>query len=368
MFNSSVRFVLLAGVLALCILRPETSLSQLIDRVSSDHVVMRMPKARESLGRDTIREIEQCYVFMNRATGGKMPRKILIDVDWNQSESTCNKRDGSITVGMDRPDKNADLRALLLHRAGREIARLGLLEISGWAQREDTEFLFEGMIEILIHEFSHSSRSLESAWTYCQLLDQTQALGFNTQRYWSIFSAGKRSHRSAAPGITFLTTFRELQGRDRPIKLFEALKKASLSASLADTFKSSVAEVEAVWLKKVREHPSAEEITIFEEDAPKLMQTGYAPVKGESGNEILIQMLFGDRDGDLLADGVFLKDQRTQSIVQAQESPENEREYIVAKIPVAADCPPGQYNYEVIAIDEGGNLRRWTRSYEVDSR
>ena len=367
MFNSSVRCVLLAGVLALCFLSPETSLSQLIDRVSSEHVVMRMPKARESLGRDAIREIEQCYMFVNRTTGGKMPRKILIDVDWDQPESACNKRDASITVGMGRPDKNTDLRALLLHRAGREIARLGLLELSGWAQREDTEFLFEGMIEILIHEFSHSSRSLESAWTYCQLLDQAQELGFNTQRSWSVFSAGRRSHRSAAPGITFLTTFRELQGRERPIKLFEALKKASLSASLADTFKASVAEVESIWLKKVREHQSAEEITIIEEDAPRLIQTGYASVQGESGNEILIQMLFGDRNGDLLADGVFVKDLQTQRIVQAQASPEKDKEYLLANIPVAADCPAGQYNYEVIAMDEGGNLRRWTRSYMVGS-
>ena len=152
---------------------------------------MRMPQARESLGRDAIGEIEQCYTFMNRATGGSLPRKILIDVNWDQPDSGCNRRDTSITIGMNRPDKMVDLRTLLLHKVGREIARLGLLELSGWAQREDTEFLFEGMIEILIHEFVHSSRSLESAWTYCQILDQMQMLGFNAQRSWSVFSAGQ---------------------------------------------------------------------------------------------------------------------------------------------------------------------------------
>ena len=110
------------------------------------------------------------------------------------------------------------------------------------------------MIEILTHEFDHSARSLEAAWTYLAILDQMQMLGLNAQRSWSVFSAGKRFHRSAAPGVTFLTTFRELQGRERPIKLFEALKKASLTESLAMTFKAPAAELENIWLKRVREY------------------------------------------------------------------------------------------------------------------
>ena len=242
---------------------------------------MRMPAARESLGRDTIGEIEQCYTFMNRAIGESLPRKILIDVHWDQPDSGCNQRDTSITIGMNNPDKIVDLNTLLLHKIGREIARLGLLELSGWAQREDTEFLFEGMIEILIHEFDHSSRCLESAWTYSRILDQMQMLGFNAQRSWSVFSAGKRFHRSAAPGITFLTTFRELQGRERPIKLFEALKKTSLTASLAMAFKAPAAELENIWLKRVREYPEADEITIAAEDAPQLLQTESIPEPGQ---------------------------------------------------------------------------------------
>jgi hypothetical protein len=353
-------------LLSLCFLGPETSSSQLIDRVSSEHIVMRMPLSRESLGRDTIEEIERCYSFMNRAIGGSLPRKILVDVNWDQPDSGCNQRDTSIAIGLNRPDKVVDLDSLLLHKVGREIARLGLLELSGWAQREDTEFLFEGMIEILMHEFGHSSRSLECAWTYCQLLDQMKMLGFSPQRSWSTFSAGKRSHRSAAPGVIFLTTFRELQGRERPVKLFEALKKASLTTSLASTFKAPVAELEGTWLKKVREHSPADEITTVAEDAPQLLQAEAIPESGQ--NEIQIRLLLRDRNGDLFPDGVFIKDERTQRVLQTQASSDKNVEYMAAKIPVEVNCPPGQYSYGIIAMDEAGNLRRWTRSYTVGSR
>ena len=320
------------------------------------------------MGRDAIEEIEQCYGFMNRATGDSLPRKILIDVDWDQPDSGCNRRDGSITIGMNRPDRVVDLRTLLLHKGGREIARLGLLELSGWAQREDTEFLFEGMIEILTHEFDHSSRSLEAAWTYAQFLDQMQMLGFNAQRSWSVFSAGKRFHRSTAPGVTFLTTFRELQGRERPIKLFEALKKASLTASLATTFKAPAAELENTWLKRVREFHAAEEITIVAEDAPQLLQTASIPEPGQQGTDFRIRLSLSDRNGDLFPDGIFVKDERTQRVLQAQASPDKNADYVVVRIPIEANCPPGKYSFEITAIDEAGNLRRWTRSYTVGSR
>jgi hypothetical protein len=261
-----------------------------------------------------------------------------------------------------------DLRTLLLHKVGREIARLGLLELSGWAQRGDTEFLFEGMIEILTHEFGHSARSLESAWTYSRILDQMQMLGYDAQRSWSVFSAGKRFHRSAAPGVTFLTTFRELQGRDRPIKLFEALKGASLPASLATIFKAPPAELENIWLKRVREYHEAEEITIVAEDAPQLLQAETIPESGQQGTEFRIRLLLSDRNGDLFPDGIFVKDKRTQRVLQAQASPDNDVDYRDVKIPIEANCTPGKYNFEITAMDEAGNMRRWTRSYTVGGR
>jgi hypothetical protein len=329
---------------------------------------MRMPVGREALARDMILEIERCYGFMNKATGSSLPRKILIRVDWDPPDSSCNLQTASINVGMNQPDKLADLNALLLHKAGREIARLGLLELSQGAQREDTEFLFEGMIEILEHEYEHSARSLEAAWTISKLLDEMQLLGFSTQRSWSKFSAGKRCLRSAAPGITLLSTLRELQGRERPLKLFEALKKSSLTESLALAFKAPSTEVEAAWLKKVREYPIADEITITPEDAPQLLQASTVPETGQSGAELQLRLYLKNRLGNLLPDGVFINDERTHRVLQAQLALEKNAGYMTVVMPVEANCNPGQYKYQITAVDEAGNLRHWNSSYTVVRR
>jgi len=358
-------YALLAGFLVVVFPTADTAAFQLIDRISSDHLILQMPHARESLGRDTIGELERCYNFMNRAAGGSLPRHVFIHVSWEDSVSRCDRRDSAIRVGMNSPDKSADLGALLRHKAGREIARLSLLELSGWAQREDTEFLFEGMIEILFHEFERSSRSLESAWVYAKFLDEMGLLGLSTQRAWSGFAGMNRYHRNAAPGVTFLTTFRELQGRERPVKLFAALKKASLSSSLASTFKAPPAELERTWLKAVREYRTVDEITLFEEDAPELVQAEAVSETGPDAPAIRIRLLLRDRNSDLFPDGIFVKDGRTRRVLQAQASPEQDTAYVAVRIPVEADCPPGKYEYQVAAIDEAGNLRRWTRSYSV---
>jgi hypothetical protein len=359
---------ILVGLFNSCVLGPETSYSQLIDSVSSDHVLMRMPIGREALARDMISEIERCYSFMNRATGSYLPRKILINVNWELPDSSCNWRNASITVGLNQPDKLANLNAILLHKAGREIARLGLLELSQGAQREDTEFLFEGMIEILIHEYERSSRSLEAAWTITQLLDEMQMLGFSPQRSWSKFSAGKRCLRNAAPGITLLTTFRDLQGRDRPIKLFEALKRTSLTESLALAFKAPSTELEATWLKRVREYSGADEITVASDDAPELLKSECVPETSRPGTALQLRLYLKDRTGNLLPDGVFVKDERMHRVLQAQTAPEKNAGYMVAMIPIEANCSAGQYNYQIIAADESGNLRRWNGSYTVAGR
>jgi hypothetical protein len=359
---------ILVGLLSSCVLSPERSYSQLIDSVSSEHVLMRMPMGREALARDMISEIERCYNFMNKATGAYLPRKILINVNWDLPESGCNWRDATITVGMNQPDKLTDLNALLLHKTGREIARLGLLEISQGAQREDTEFLFEAMSEILIHEYERSTRSLEAAWTISRLLDEMHMLGLGSQRSWSKFSAGKRCLRSAAPGITLLTTFKDLQGRDRPIKLFESLKKASLTESLAFAFKVQPTELEATWLKRVREYNSADEITITANEAPELIKSECVPEIGLPGASQQLRLYLKDRANNLLPDGVFVKDERTRHVMQAQAASDKNAAYMVVTIPIEADCAAGQYNYQIIAVDESGNLRRWNGSYSVAGR
>jgi hypothetical protein len=324
---------------------------------------MLMPLERESLGRELIGDIERCYGFMDRATDGSLPRKIYITVDWEQPNSTCNRRNSSILVGMRRPI--GDLKEFFLYSVAREMARMGLLELSDGAQREDTEFLFEGMIEILVHEYNRTSRRLEAAWVFSKYLDEMQMLGFATQRSWSEFSGGIHCLRNTAPGITFLTTFRLLQGREQPMKLFKALRKRSLTESLQETFKAPVTELESTWLKKVREYKMADEITTVAEEAPQLHQAKSVPDTGKPGAGIQLRLSIEDSGGDLLPNGVFVRDERTGRLLQVQTASEEGVGFLAATIPIEANCPPGQYGYQITAIDEAGNVRRWNGSYAV---
>jgi hypothetical protein len=221
------------------------------------------------------------------------------------------------------------------------------------------------MSEILEHEFEHSSRSLEAAWAISRFLDEMQMLGLSTQRSWSAFSSGKRCLRNAAPGITFLTTFRELQDRERPMKLFETLGKMSLTRSLEKTFKAPIAELEKTWLKRVREYRIPDEITVAEEEAPQLLQTASIPETGQSGTRVQIRLFFQDLIGNLLPEGVFVRDERTHRVLQAQAAPEKNAGFFMVRIPLDGDCPPGKYEFQITAIDESGNLRRWSGSYSV---
>jgi len=257
---------------------------------------------------------------------------------------------------------------LLLHNVGREIARFALVELSKGGHREDTEFLFEGMSEILVHEFNHSSRSLEAAWIISKYLDDMQLLGLKTQRAWTLFTAGKRCFRGAAPGITFLTTFRELQDRERPMKFFETLGNASLTKSLETTFKAPIAELENTWIKRVRERSVSDEITIPTEKAPELLRKAVVPETSQPGTSVQIQLFFKDLQNNLHPEGVFIQDERTHRVLQAQAAPEKNAAYMVAIIPIESNCPPGQYIFQISAIDESGNLRRWTGSYKVISQ
>jgi hypothetical protein len=355
-------FAALTFSLIACLFASGASPAQQLVSAASEHVLLFMPSERESLGREMIADIERCFGFMNRATNESLPRKISITVDFNQPDSSCNLRRSSITLGMSRP--LGDLKPFLFHSAAREIARLGLLALSQGAQREDTEFLFEGMAEILVHEFDHSSRSLEAAWVVSQFLDEMQMLGLGHQRAWSRFSGGKRCHRNASPGITFLTTFRELQDRERPLKLFEALKKKSLTDSLSEAFRAPASELESTWLKRVRAY-SATEITTAAEEAPELVQTRLVPDTGEPGTAMELRLFIEDSARNLLPDSVFVKDERTGRVLQVQAASEKGVGFLVAIIPVEENCPPGQYKYQVTAIDEAGNLRRWSGSYTV---
>jgi hypothetical protein len=361
-------FIVLLCVLNSCLLSPQLPAAQSVGAsgvASSEHLLLRLPLEREALGRDVMGDLERCYQFMDGATGEKLPRRILLFADWNQAENSCNQQEAKIILGMNRRAAAVNPAGFLMHAAACEIGRLGLLQISGGAQREDNAFLFEGMIEILAREFAHSSRSLEGAWVVSQLLDQTGKLGLAEQRSWSAFSGGRRSYRNAAPGVTFLSFLRESQGRDRPLKFFESLKKASLVASLAAVFKAPASELESAWLKKVREYKAPEEITTNGEEAPQLVQTVLVPETCRPGGSLEIRLFMKDAGGNLFHDGIFIKEERTGKVLQPQAAAQKGAEYLAAVIPVDSACPPGNYQYRVTAVDESGNVRRWNGNYRV---
>jgi hypothetical protein len=152
------------------------------------------------------------------------------------------------------------------------------------------------------------------------------------------------------------------------MKLFEALRKASLTKSLESAFKAPIAEIENVWLKRVREYRVADEITVAAEEAPKLLQTAYVPDISQPGTTLQVRLFFKDFLGNLLTEGIFVQDERTSRVLQAQAASEKDGGYVVVMIPIESNCPPGQYNFQITAIDESGNLRRWTGSYKVVSQ
>ena len=338
--------------------------SQQYKDITSDHLLLRISKERDLLGRRVISDLERFYRFLNGALDVELPKKIILLVDWDLNESSTNYRESSIIIGMNQP-VFSNPRTLLLNECKREIARLGLFQHSRGASRPDYKFMYEGMIEILVREFDHNSRSLESAWVISQFLDAMGQLGLEYQREWSDFSKNRRCIRSAAPGITFLLTFRDREGRQSPLKFFETLRHANLSISMKDAFGKPAPELEKIWLDRVREYRAPREIIVSEEGAPRLIETILVPEAVEAGDTLEMRLRFEDNDGDLIPDGVFIRDERTGKIFQAQADSDPSSGHIVGKIPIAADCTPGEYGYQVTAIDESGNMCRWSGVYKV---
>jgi len=342
--------------------------AQQMRSTSSKHVALQYPAERDILGRELSAEAERCYEYMHRATNNGLPRNISVVLDWNAPESAWNFRSGRVTIGMNHPEVAADARKFLRHNLPYAIARLGLLTVSQGALREDTEFLFEGMAEILTHEYSHSSRTLDAVWAMAKLLDETGQLGFSLQREWSDFSGGKRNHRNAAPGITFLLTQREID-RGRLMKFFEALRKNSLLNSMNMAFKAPAAELEAAWLKKIRAYEIPEEITVQSSEAPILLKIEQA-ANPAPAQPVRLNLFIRDSADDIYPENVFIRDSRSGKTFQARDTDlesaaENGASIYSVTIPIEEDCPAGNYSFQVIMIDDAGNLRQGSGEYSV---
>jgi len=356
--------------LILCVFAQGVAFAQQMRSMTSKRVTLQFPVEREMLGREVLAEAERCYEYMNRATNGGLPRNITVALDWNASENAWNIRTGRVTIGMNQPEAAADARKYLRHDLPFGIARLGLLNLSQGAQREDTEFLFEGMAEILAHEYNHSTRSLDAAWATAKLLDETGRLGFSQQRVWSEFTGGKRNHRNAAPGITFLLTQREID-RGRLIRFFEALRKNSLLNALNLAFRAPAAELEAAWLKKVRAYEIPEEISVPNSAAPVISGITQAANPAPAGQPVRLNLAITDPDGDIFPENIFIRDLRSGKTIQAQDAVSEDEAHEIsayfAIISVESDCPAGEYPVQVIVIDDAGNLRKGSGTYSVIS-
>ena len=342
---------------------------QTIGRIVSKHVLIRLPPEREWLGQETISDLESCYVFMDKTTGGSLPARVLVNISWDQPVCSVHPGDAAVTIGMDNPAAAANSRKYLLHHAAKAMARLGLLELSkGGADRAENRFLLEGMTEILACEYEHSSRSLSAAWARCHLMNRMEALSLSALASWDRFSGGREDQRAASPGITFLLTCREVSNRDRLLKLFEGLRGKSLAESLNAAVKSNAAALENMWLEKVRTYRVSEDSAgATDEDVPKLERTDMEPQAGVPGQGLQIRVTIRDRSGDLFPGTIFLEDGESGPVLSAQPQPDAARRDVYFSLPVPQDRKPGRYEYRLIAIDETGNVRIWPGAYMVGS-
>ena len=339
--------------------------AQALDRIVSEHVRIRVPAEQEWLGRDVIVDLERCYLFVHRLTGKSLPRWVLVTVNWSEGETRLDRENAQITLGM--RGAAADSRAYLMHHAAREMGRLALLVLSeGNAGLVENRFLLEGMAEIIAHEFEGSSRGLGAAWARCHLLDRMQPLSFEALASWDRFSAGRQDLASASPGITLLLTGRSLRGRERLLRLFEAMRNKSPTESLAEAFKLPASALQKMWLERVRGYRPEEKLTVAsEEAAPALDRVAVEPDAAKAGTTLRIRAFIRDRSNDLAPEGVFLEDRPSQRVVQAATAIEAAAKHFVFELPLERERKPGLYEFLVTAIDEAGNLRTWPGSYAV---
>jgi hypothetical protein len=358
-------------VACLALLGTAVSASQTVDdRIITDHVRLRIPLERQSLGQDVVSELERCWKFMALATDNSLPRQVLVNIGWDDSAIGADFKTGALSIGMRDPAAERNPQAFIVHNAARQLARLGLNYLSrGRAFREDTQFLAEGMAEILVREYERTARSLGSAWTVARFLDEMGLLGLQAQSSWTAFSGGRHSMRATAPGVTFLTTCREMHGRDKLPKLFETLSEGSLEQSLAAVFKTSAASLEAAWLQRVRSYADTDDIIVTSaEDAPQLQQITVEPTTALPGQTLQFRLQIKDGDRNLSPDGVFLRDESNGRIAGALPMQEKGVSYFGIEVMVETERRPGDYGYTAVAIDDSGNVCHWKGRYKISNK
>jgi len=347
---------------------PRANAQGVNEAIISQHVRIRIATERAWIGLDVVGELERSWVYVNGATGGKMPRRVLVDIRWDESDSRAEPATSVIVIGMNHPAAAANMRGFLLHSAAREMGRMGLLSIpKEGVAREESAFLIEGMSEILAREFARTTRSLSGAWIMAQFLDRMGLLGLKVQTSWPAFSGGRHDLRAAAPGITFLLTCRELYGRDKLLKLFASLPKAGLEENIASIFKTDAATLEGEWLKRVRAYRATEDFTATtDEEAPRLESATCVPEVNRPGTTVQLRLFITRGANALLPEGIYIQDETSGKVVQASNPADKEAKYALVELPIEPGRQPGRYSYKVVALDEGGNVRSWSGTYSVE--
>jgi hypothetical protein len=329
----------------------------------SEHVRMKIPVERQWLGRETMADLERCWSYVNGALDGKMPRRVLVTVLWESHEGSTDYGESSISIGMAHPAASADMKSFVLHRAAVGMARLGLAELSKKGTlREESQFLAEGMCEMIAREYRQSTRGLAGAWVLAHFLDRTKLLGLVPQSSWSTFSRGRLDLRAVSPGVTLVATLRELYGRERTIKLFEAMKKEGLEEALTSTFRSPARVLEQAWIKKVRDYRISDEVTVTsDENAPRLRQM----VSGTArpGGNVQLRLSIEDIGQDFSPTSLFVLDEASGQVIEGKTG--DGGRFVVVQIPIDSKRPAGKCNVRITAVDDSGNVRHWDGSYDV---
>jgi hypothetical protein len=336
-------------------------------RIVSEHLRLRIPAERDWLGRETIGDLERCWRYIHGVTGEKLPRRIAVEVVWDRLESSANVSEGSISIGMGHPAARSQPKAYLLHSAAREMARLALAELSGGAAlREDIRSLTEGMVEIIAREYLGLGKSLASAWVLAHFLDATKPLSLASQSSSAASSGGRPDLCAAAPGITFLLSCRELHGRERVFKLFDALKKGKLEEALTSTFRTPAKVLEEAWLKKLRSYRAVDDIIVTSaDDSPVLRETTFVPPSGRRGSNLEMRLLIQDKTNDLSPGSVFVVDEGSNQVIQGRGSAQKDGEFTVFQIAIDEKRQPGRYGFTAFAVDDAGNIRHWEGAYTI---
>jgi hypothetical protein len=335
------------------------------DSITAKHVRMRIPVERHWLGRESITDLERCWGFLQGAAGGGLPSRVLVVVEWEDEASVVDMTRGTISIGMSHPAAAKDPRGFLLHSAARELARMALISLSGGAiSKDENRFLGEGMAEMLAHDFSNTTKKLGAAWAISYYLDRMNPLGLKRMSGRPELS-GNHDLRSAAAGVTLLTVYRELYGRERVWRIFESLGKKSLENSLSLASGRAASLLETEWLKRVRSYIPADVTVSAEEDAPALDKVAFVPDQAKPGAAMAVQVFVRDSGKDLLPTGIFGVDESTGKVLQGLQAKSAGGSSAAFEIPIEAGPQPGRYRLLLTAVDEGGNVRNWEAFYTV---